>query len=218
MLKSAVVRVRELSRVFQPLSASNFEAIIARLGPLYEDMRIELYGIATESLAELDQLDARYRRMYFLRKSIGTLREFAEAIGQLERCPEFGLISSEFTPELWNYWRKASRYFKQAEPTLRLVRNDVAGHFGLEAARYATQNFDPDAVEGIEMTEPRTDHGRFLLQFAGPMVATAMVRHARGLDRAKYITHLIKNVRVGYQHATRCVHSVVVCYLWNKLG
>ena len=31
------IRVRELCKVFGPVSDSNFEALVARLGPLYED-------------------------------------------------------------------------------------------------------------------------------------------------------------------------------------
>jgi hypothetical protein len=89
MVKSALVRVRELRQVFGPLSKSSFEAIAARLAVLYEDMRIELHGIAEESIAPLDQLDVRYRRIYFLRKSLATLREFAEAVRHLESCPKF---------------------------------------------------------------------------------------------------------------------------------
>jgi hypothetical protein len=94
------VRVRQLRDVFAKTSESNFGPILARLSALYEDLRIELFGIGEESLSPLDQLDVKYRRMYFLRKSPGTLSEFAQAIQYLENSPEFRLIASQFTPEI----------------------------------------------------------------------------------------------------------------------
>jgi len=175
----------------------------------YEDMRIELHGIAEDSLAPLDQLDVRYRRIYFLRKSLATLREFAEAIRHLEECPEFVSMASEFTPEIDRYWRRASAFFKRNELTLRQVRNDIGGHFGLEAARFALQNLHSDAINGIEMVEPFTKQNRMFLRFSGEIVAAAMLRHAWGMNREHQIKRLITVARLGYRHATRCVHYVV---------
>ena len=114
MVKSALVRVRERRQVFGSLCKSSFEAIAARLAVLHEDVRIELHGIAEESIAPLDQLDVRYRRVYFLRKSLATLRGFAEAVRHRESCPEFRLATSEFTPEIERHWRKSVGIF-QAE-------------------------------------------------------------------------------------------------------
>lgn len=220
MPKAALVRFRELRQVFQPLSESNFEAIIARLAPLYEDLRIELHGIAEESVASLDQLDVRNRRICFLRKSLATLWEFAEAIRHLELCPEFGLIASELTKEkeIDRRWRRASAFFKRKENTLKLVRNDIGGHFGLEAARFACQNLVSDAVDGIEMADPSTNRGRVFLRFSGEIVSTALLRHAWGLSREHKIKRLISIARLGYRHATRSVHCIVFCFLWEKFG
>jgi hypothetical protein len=110
--------MRELKKVFGQVSASNFEAIIARLAVLYEDLRIELHGIAEESIPAMDELDVRYRRIYFLRKSIGTLWEFAEAVGQLQKCPEFRVMSADFPPGVHRYWKRGRRVLHaQRSPT-----------------------------------------------------------------------------------------------------
>ena len=135
-------------------------------------------------------MDVRYRRSYFLRKSIGTLSEFAEAIGQLEKCPEFALIRSNFpsdTPEIERYWRRGSAFFRRNERELKLVRNDTGGHFGLEAARYAVQNLHEEAVNGIELPGQH-----IFLNFSGELVATAMLRQVSGLNRDHKVRRLIK--------------------------
>lgn len=222
-MKSALIRVRELSDVFGHMSPSNFEAIMARLAVLYEGLRIELYGIAEDAIPAMDKLDVRYRRIYFLRKSIGTLWEFAEAVHHLQQCPEFRFpsISGPFPvadQEPAKLWRKAAAFFARNERRLKSIRNDIGGHFGLEAARYAALHFNPDAVMGIEMAEPFTDKHRIFLHFAGEIVATAMLRPVTGSNKEHKVNRLISLARIGYRHATTCVHCVVVYHLWDRFG
>lgn len=215
---SAQVRVRQLKDVFGNSSESNFEPLLARLSVLYEDLRIELFGIVEESLLRLDQLDARYRRTYFLRKSIGTLWEFAEAVRCLKESSQFRLIASEFSPEIARHWERASAFFERNERTLKLIRNDIGGHFGLEAARFASQHLNFDAVSGIELDKSFSGRGRVFLRYSGEIVATAMLRHASGKDRDHQIRRMVRLARIGYRHATRSVHCIVFCHLWEKFG
>lgn|SRR5580704_1368380 len=49
MPKSVLIKVRELRRGVQSQPERNFDATVAGLGALYEDVRIELYGV-TEKL------------------------------------------------------------------------------------------------------------------------------------------------------------------------
>jgi hypothetical protein len=198
------IRAKELTRVFTP-SGSNFSAKIARLGPLYEDLRIETFGIAEDEIPAMDQLDVNYRPVYFLRRSIATLLEFAEAIRHIEESPDFSLVARGLAanPKLEQYWIKASKFFDRKDEQLRRFRNDFGGHFGLEAARWAILNVDRASTDGIEV-------GKLLyLRFAGEIVATAMQRQGSGSNREQKIRNLI---------ATRCVHCLVTCYLWEKFG
>src|SRR5215472_3601775 len=83
--------------VFRTHRKNPFDAHLARLCVLHEDLRIEIEGIRASNIPKLDVLEPRrdhldhpermgsYRRHYFLRRSIATLREFAE----LRKCPEF---------------------------------------------------------------------------------------------------------------------------------
>jgi len=89
------IRMRELSRVFGSKPGEMAHAYMARLAVLYEDLRIETSAIYLQS-AELDITDEKYRRNYFLRRSIGTLVEFAETIRLLEDCPEFQSLKSSY--------------------------------------------------------------------------------------------------------------------------
>lgn len=148
---SDLIRMRELSQVFGPTDGTIVHACIARLAVLYEDLRAESFAIAEASIPSLDVLDDRYRIHYFLRRSIATLVEFAETIRLLETCPAFQSIRSRFPHEIEKRWNEAPEFFRQKEPFLKRVRNDIGGHFGQEAAKYAIEHLDPAAVGEIEL-------------------------------------------------------------------
>ena len=79
-------------RVFKGGKTRQFDAKLARACVLFEDLRIEIRGLAERSLPALDILDpekdnwltpaltGQYRQFYFIRRSLATLRDFEEAI------------------------------------------------------------------------------------------------------------------------------------------
>lgn len=60
-LKSRTLH-KGVRRVF---TFSEMHALIARLAVLYEDLRIETFGIVAESLPDLDYTDKKYRQKLF---------------------------------------------------------------------------------------------------------------------------------------------------------
>jgi hypothetical protein len=209
---TTTIRTRELTRVFGP-SAPFSARYIAQLAVLYEDLRIETMAIAEDSIPALDVTDVRYRRHYFLRRSIGTLVEFAEALRLLNSRPDFVDVRATFNKELSRRWKRGIRFFKETERFLRPIRNDIAGHFGPQAAAYAVSHLNPGAVGKIQV-ERRTIH----LHFAGEIAATATLRHVEGQNVDVGFTKLIQIVLNGYRHATTCVHCLAVTYLWKRFG
>jgi len=205
--------MRELAKVFASGHGEMAHAHMARLAVLYEDLRIELTAVATRSIPILDVTDERYRTNYFLRRSIATLVEFAEAIRLLNACSEFQGVKARFGGEVGRYWDEGVRFFSRHERFLKLVRNDIGGHFGQQAAVFAVAHFDPEAVGKIQRAE-RTVH----LHFAGELAATASLRHLRGSTNEQKFSRLLREVVAGFRHATRCTHCVVLGYLWERFG
>jgi hypothetical protein len=140
--------MRELSRVFAN-QGTILPAHISRLCVLYEDLRIEILAAAELSIPLLDITDEHYRRHYFLRRCIATLFEFAETLRLLNKCGEFHIVRSTFTPPLVKHWDDAVLFFGKHEALLELVRNDIGGHFGLKAAVYGLANVDATNPEEI---------------------------------------------------------------------
>jgi len=226
------IRVASLRRVFNSDRKRPFDAYVGRLCVLYEDLRIEVRAIAARSMARLDVLDSReqhegdrvrigrYRRYYFLRRSIGTVWEFAEGLRLLNGCVDFKMIEADFDPETKGSWNAAIAFFRDKEAFVKRVRNDIGGHFGSEAARFAVENLSKDAVGKLEvMTDADLQPTGPRLHFAAEIAACALGRHLSGTDVDAAIRHVIANVLVeAYHHAARCVQALVALYLWPKFG
>lgn len=228
---SSQTRVGELRRVFRADQKQPFDAFIARLCVLYEDLRIELFAISADSIPPLDTLDpaeenaekqeiGKYRRNYFLRRSIGTLYEFAEGLRLLEGCPEFASILATSDTETAAVWTGAIAFFRSKESLIKQVRHDIGGHFGSKAAIYAVANLSPKAVSKVQLTyrgpnrrcDPR-------LHFAGDIAASAFLRHLPGATVHEQVERFLKGVLVeGYRHATNSVQVLLALILWPRFG
>jgi hypothetical protein len=198
--------------VFRSDEIKNLQAGIATLCVLYEDLRLEVNGIVPKSLRALDHLDnsqehgknrtriGRYRRAYFVRRSIATLREFGEALVRLDGDEDFNSVRSNFDTKLSEQWNQSVNYFKKHGKLIGDVRNDIGGHFGLTAARRALKD------------EPR-------LHFAGEIASAGFFRHLNGRDHQdKFSTFLRTVVVPGYTQATSAVQVLIVAYLWPRFG
>lgn len=119
---------------------------MARLCVLFEDLRIELTGLdlLAQDAGEDSASNRRFgrtgdqmRRIYFLRRSIGTCWEFAEALRLLDETDGFRPILANFEGPARARWDGSVQYFSLHERFWKNIRNDVGGHFGESAARFA---------------------------------------------------------------------------------
>lgn len=215
----SATRMRQLRHVLPPSPRSLLHENIARLAVLYEDLRIELTAASASSIRKLDRVDSRYRRNYFLRKCIGTIVEFAEAIRLLDGSPEFKVIKSNFSTDILKYWTEGVKFFRKHERLLKSVRNDIGGHFGTNAAKYAVLNLDTETIGKIELIDIGGAKARIHLYFAGEIAAVASLQHlVKGRTPSQKFANLLRLLVVSFRHSTRCVHSIVACYLWQRFG
>lgn len=193
-------------------------ALIARLAVLYEDLKIETFGIVAhaDSLGKLDYTDHEYRSNYFLRRSIATLIEVAESLRMLNDNADFQLVKAKFDKQHTIRWKRAIRFFKRFEPILKRVRNDIGGHFGHAAARYAIDNMESSTVGVIELSNEGPSKVGVKLHFAGDIAVTAMLRHRGNESPKEFATKLIRVVAVGYGQAIMAIDSINAFYLWDR--
>jgi hypothetical protein len=217
-MKKSATRMRELTRVFDTDGiGQQMPAQIARLTVLYEDLRIELYALREDSFETLDVTDDDYRKLYFLRRALATLIEFAETVRLLSECDEFKRFLKSIDPEIQPYWTNGATYFKEKEPLLEKIRNDVGGHFGTKAAIYAIRSLRTNAVGKMEFRNTGNEQ-TLHLHFAGEVVATALLRHLPGNNLEEQLRGLIMIAREGFRQATFCTQFVANGYLWARFG
>lgn len=193
-------------------------ARIARVCVLFEDLRIEIAGIAADDLDRLDDTSKKGRSLYFLRRSLGTLYEFAEALNDLDQVPEFVPIRAAFNTMATRHWTRALQHFRRHASTITRVRHHVGGHFGRRAAELAVQNLLPDAIGAIEVALYSQRGGGAKLGFASEIAATALIRNLKGRDSQTKVRKLVRMAVVAYRHAVRAVDCITVVYLWDRFG
>lgn len=202
------IRSGRLGEVFNVGEARHLNAKLARLSVLYEDLRVEVYGIAEPSIPALDILDlerdnrftpdriGRYRRYYFVRRSIGTLREFAEALRLINLDPDLQFNVTQFVEGVKATWDSATEFFERNEALLKAIRNDIGGHFGHGAALNALDKVQPGAFSTVELVDGKG----FRLHFAGEIAASALLPHLQDEDIAEYEALLRECIKPAYRH------------------
>lgn len=205
-----------LSSVFPASHAKVMHQHMARLCVLFEDLRIEVLGMALEDLEALDHAGSRIRRLYFQRRSVGTLVEFAEALRLLDGCSDFSDIKRSFDPQSLRVWSRAVDFFRKQERFMKKVRHDVGGHFGSPAARFAVENFGPFDAGSMQVSASGSGGGGVKFTFAGEIAATALFRHLRGCTPQRKVDHFLRICSVACRHAIRAVECIAGFYLWKR--
>lgn len=223
----SVLRHAKLRKLFPGDLDKLTDSRIARLCVLFEDLRIEITGLCLPrpSLEDTRGLVARFdvagyklRELYFLRRSIATCFEFAEALRLLDESSGFEELVSRFPSEGQTTWRESVNYFRHHEKFWKSVRNDVGGHFGSKAAEFAVESFLPDAGGSIEAHLNHAGKGGVILGFASEIAATALLRHLPGGRAEEKVIALFEEVVTAFPHAVSAVECIVAHHLWGRAG
>jgi hypothetical protein len=215
---------KSLREVFDSGSGDDFHASVAALCVLYEDMRLELYGIAAEKIEPLDSdtLSDNYRRFYLVRRAAATQSEFAGSLRRISGSPSFKALrrkSESLRGEDWKAWDEAVRFFHSShQEILTKVRNDVGGHFHFAGAKWAVEHLSHEAVGRLEMGV-RGDKLGYRLHFAGEIAGTAAMRHLKGSDTEEKTKQLIVDIILeGSKHAADAMRVLIENYLLDRFG
>ena len=208
------IRVKPLNRVFR--TASEIDARVARVAVLYEDLRLENLAASEESIPKLDASGTDLRRFYFIRRSIGTVREFAEALEMLHQHAHFDEVKSRFDADARRMWDKSVRFFQRRDKDLRDIRNDFGGHFGYRPAWFAINHLHDGPVIFEYAADRGRQRGNVRFKFAGEIVAIGMRRHARADNPVDHFRLMFRLALAGFGHAARCAQILAVYDLWPR--
>ncbi|MEO5924333.1 MAG: hypothetical protein ABIR70_10950 [Bryobacteraceae bacterium] len=214
------IRSRSLSRRLYQIFAGEHHRDVKRgvvgLSALFEDLRIEIAGITARRISKLDETSRRMREYYFLRRSFGTLYEFAEVVEELDHCDGFTEVKSQIKPRLLIDWTEAVAYFAARKAAIERVRSNVGGHFGKRAAKLAIRNLMSEDAGTIEVAEYRSGGG-VKLGFASTLAGVALVHSVRGDEGMETkVKELFKLSLEAKTHAVRAVECLAATYLWKR--
>jgi hypothetical protein len=208
-MRRTKVWVVNLFRAFG-LQNQLLNAHVLRLAVLYEDLRIELHAVESEELKVLEHVGFNYRRFYFMRRAIGTVIEFAESFRLLDELADFGQIKDGFTQDQKKRWMDTVAFFKENEPKFELIRNDIGGHFGLNATKHVVENLSNSGSGLFEgFIDVGTEKGGMCFKFAEKIVAVAMSRHKRPDETSgEYLNRTFDLLSTAFEHAVRSTEIV----------
>ena len=216
---SSRTRLAHLEKVFAGGRSPLLDSL-AQLSVLYEDLRVETFAItASETeLTRLDELGYKYRRNYFLRRSIATLLEFEGGLHRLSKTDEYKASRAGIDKALIRRVTDAIRFFQKHHKLLKSLRNDIGGHFNDEAAAFATSHIEPAAIAKIEVTfHPSGKGGGVKLHYAGELAATAFTKSLPGIKpRSEEIEDAIRMIAEAYAYATGALHALAIAFLWDR--
>jgi hypothetical protein len=136
----------------------------------------------------------------------------------LDGTPEFTHFAHAFDVDQVTAWHEARKFFDENEELIQKIRNDVGGHFGEVASRYAVTNVDRDYASSLTLEYDFKRDMRVSVGFAGELAATALLRHAPGdlaEERARFVFALLAE---ALRHAMGVVYATFGPSVWHKLG
>ncbi len=157
--------------------------ILATLSVLYEDLRLETYGLTTDELPALDQLTAGYRRVYFVRRASVTLLEFSKAPSRLNRHAEFKKFK-RVSQDQWRDWDQMMSEFSALQTPIKAVRDATGGHFLTKTAELAITRAG-SKVASLEVSWQTSQGANARLFFAGEIAAYGAVGSIASENRSE---------------------------------
>ncbi len=121
-----------LTSLFPP--NDEYAATIARLCILWEDFITEASGGAAAQIQEMDGHSPQWRRLYFLRRSIGTVHEIRKALHTLRTVNEFKAALSNQDKTDQASFEQAYQTLTTHEEAIKTLRNNIAGGHVLQKA------------------------------------------------------------------------------------
>lgn len=191
MLKAHIqfINLREWFPPRDPLATC-----VARLLILREDFLLELKGIEAHEIPQLDLNEDKWRRMYFLRRSILTLSEIRSSLETLQVQPEFKRMLLNQPPAKQADFKKLLADFNQAHAVVRDIRNAIGGHILQDRVQGALDKMSSNR-SGILEVGPKVHETHF--KFVGELLVAILVGdllHAKIENDLQTIANLLPSL------------------------
>jgi hypothetical protein len=185
---------------------------VARLCILREDFLLEMNGVFTEKIDELDGNSEEWRRLYFIRNLIRTLREIESGIQRLLSDPDFRVLLARQTGERRKEFDDHARVMGTNVALLNEVRNEICGHVLETAVQEALNEMSSEAFGFLEISSTM-EHTYF--KFAGKLVVQILVRGAPEVDKHHIFSEKIEKIAKLFS-GFALIERILAMYMWDR--
>jgi hypothetical protein len=145
---------------------------VARLCILREDFLLEMTGVYTEDITELDASSAQWRKIYFIRNIFRTLTEITGGIRRVIEDPEFVGLLAKQTPETKQMFADHKKKLGEGLKALKDQRDAIGAHVQESIVRRTLNGLNGDLFGLFEIGKTSKES---YFKFASELVMQAMV-------------------------------------------
>lgn len=182
-----------------------------RLVVLYEDLRLELFGASVDqSLKPLETVNANYRELYFVRRSLSTILEIEQAIHKLNKCTAFKEFKKTWRESDTRAWDSAVEFFSSNHDTLKQRRGAYGGHYHDRAAEHVYEKLHSDHVGLIEerVDQADTRYARHVFKFALEFVGLALTVDKGSEKLEPFVEGVFQLMLKSFENATNAIRVI----------
>ena len=183
-------RIVTLTKWFPPNDP--LAAKIARLCILREDFNLEMHGVFAEEIKPLDGLSDEWRRLYFIRRIIGTLDEIEAGIQRLLGDAKFKILLAAQKPEWIQEFENHKKAMVNGVKVLNEIRNDIVGHVREPVVEKTLNELAGTDIIGFLEIGPTLQESYY--KFAGELVVQILVRGVPEADKHGAFMEKIKKI------------------------
>jgi len=188
-----------------------YAATMARICILWEDFITEATGGAAESIKGMDGHSPQWRRLYFLRRSIGTVYEIRKALHHLQTLGEFKeALSRQPKPDQESFVKAYGQLVEQ-EVLIKELRNNIAGGHVLQKAVQEGLNKMDSGILGMLQKGEYYKDIRF--KFARELVLETMFPGHGDKNPETEIDSFITSIQSAMHHALKMIEFAFSIYM-----
>jgi len=165
---------------------------IARLCILSEDFNLEMIGVYSERVKELDGSSEEWHRLYFIRNLIRTLREIEAGIQRLLSDPKFKILLARRKSDIQKEFAEHAALMNEGIQVVNEVRNEICGHVLESAVQGVLDEIGGSDVFGFLEIGPTMRRTYF--KFAGELVLQVLVRGVPEVDKHKAFIEKLEKI------------------------
>jgi hypothetical protein len=215
----SLIKVGHLKPLFPvgTVDEEKFSKQLVRLCVLYEDLQIELAAVLAESVQELDASGRDMRRLYFLRRSLGTVMEIAQALEVMNSTAVVKSWRRGLGGDREKAWDDAVKWFAKEKADLKDFRDDLAGHFLDRAAKFVLDTLEPEQIGVIELFR-RGNGFDMRLKLAHELAATALFRkNTEPARKLQFLETLFSRLVEAQGHARTVAQLAVGDFIFDRI-